>query len=421
MTYSATRKISIPTASPGASGDTIARMARPRLLALSRQLYRDSVIYRGIVDRIADCVGAGWSLQRADNDARAEEAARGWAAACGAAGEPLDDLLRVLAREWVLTGEAWAVYTTAGVQVVESEHVDDIERAPGGALTAVAVREIRGGRVESRKISSENLAWIVDTDQPSARRGVPVMQAAFPVIALVQDVLESEARSWRIQSKLVMTILSQDAGAAMGEADDQGVEVVEDDLAYIWQARPGDSLNVIDRSIPGRNFTDGLRTYLRIIGQAVGLPLEVVLLDWTQSNFSQSRAALAAANAWFEKKRKIFSRMISRIVGWALPGPWAPVARALPWTDPQAEIEISAARLDRGLSSYSEEARRLGVDPGDLRAQVAADIEAAVRLAREIEARTGVQVPWERLCGYAPGKTALAMREAGARKQEELQ
>ena len=417
MTYSATRKISIPTAAPGASGDTIARMARPRLLALSRQLYRDSVVYRGLVDRIADCVGAGWSLQRADNDARAEEAARGWAAACGSAGEPLDDLLRMLAREWVLTGEAWAVYTTAGVQIIESEHVDDIERAPGGALTAVAVREIRGGRVESRKISSENLACIVDTDQPSARRGVPVMQAAFPVIALVQDVLESEARSWRIQSKLVMTILSQDAGAAMGPTDDEGVELVEDDLAYIWQARPGDALNVVDRTVPGRNFTDGLRTYLRVIGQSIGLPLEVVMLDWTQSNFSQSRAALAAANAWFEKKRKILSRMISRIVGWALPGPWAPVARALPWTDPQAEIEISAARLDRGLSSYSEEARRLGVDPGDLRAQVAADIEAAVALARDIEARTGVQVPWERLCGYAPSKTALAVREASAGKE----
>ena len=419
MSYASARKISIPTAAPGASGDAISRMARPRLLALSRQLYRDSVVYRGLVDRIADCVGSGWSLQRADNDARAEAAARGWAAACGAAGESLDDLLRMLAREWVLTGEAWAVYTTAGVQIIESEHVDDIERAPGGALTAVAVREIRGGRVESRKISSENLAWLIEADQPSARRGVPLLQAAFPVIALVQDVLESEARSWRIQSKLVMTILSQDAGAAMGPTDDAGVELVEDDLAYIWQARPGDSLSVIDRTIPGRNFTDGLRSYLRVIGQSIGLPLEVVMLDWTQSNFSQSRAALAAANAWFDRRRKIFSRIISRIVGWSLPGPWAPVARALPWTDPQAEIEISAARLDRGLSSYSEEARRLGVDPGDLREQVAADIEAAVRLAREIEARTGVQVPWERLCGYAPGKTALALREAGARKQED--
>jgi len=417
MSYSSIRRVSIPTALR-VSGDTIAAWARPSLIGISRQLYRDSAIYRGIVDRIAEAVGCGWSLQSRDPGADDREAAlRGWASACGSAGESLDDIARTLAREWVLTGEAIAAWTTLGAQVVESEMIDEVERDAGGGVTAVTVAGYARG--ETRRVPADALAWVIDTDQPSARRGIPLLQAAFPVIQHVQDVLDSEARAWRLQSKIVATVLSSDPGSPMGDVDSDDIEVLEDDVSMVWQARPGDSLNIVDRAIPGRSMPDGLRMYLRVIGQAIGLPLEVVLLDWTQSNFSQSRAALAAANAWFGRRRARFARMLERIVGWAFPGRWEAIAPALPWADPQAEAEVAAQRLDRGLSAYSDEIRRLGGDPDEVRARVARDIEQAITMAREIEARTGERVPWERLAGYAPGKTMLAAREA-ARGAEDI-
>jgi len=416
MSYSSIRRVSVPTAYR-VSGDALASWARPSLIAISRQLYRDSVIYRGIVDRIAEAIGCGWNLQAREPDADAlEDAMRGWASACGAGGESLDDITRLMAREWILTGEAIAAWTTLGVQVVESEMIDEVERDAGGGVTAVTVAGYARG--ETRRVPAEALAWVIDADQPSARRGIPLLQAAFPVIQHVQDVLDSEARAWRLQSKIVATVLSSDAGAPLGDVDTEDIEVLEDDVSMVWQARPGDSLSIVDRAIPGRSFPDGLRMYLRVIGQGIGLPLEVVLLDWTQSNFSQSRAALAAANAWFGRRRARFSRVLQRIASWGIPAQWDAVAPALPWADPQAEAETAAARLDRGLSAYSDEIRRLGSDPEETRSRVARDIERAIEAAREIEARTGVSVPWERLAGLAPGKTELAVR-AGARATEE--
>lgn len=417
MSYSSIRRVTIP-APYRADGEAMARWSRPRLVAISRQLYRDSAIYRGIVDRIAEAVGCGWSLQwRGPDPDRIEAAAAGWAQACGAAGEPLDDIARTLAREWILTGEAVACWTTLGVQAIESEMIDDVQRDDGGGVVAITVAQ--HGRREPRVIPASALAWLIDADQPSMPRGMPPLQAAFPIILHVQDVLDSEARAWRLQSKLVATVLSSDPGAAMGQADDQDIEVLEDDISLVWQARPGDSLSIVDRAIPGRSFPDGLRMYLRVIGQAIGLPLEVILLDWTQSNFSQSRAALAAANSWFGRRRARFARLLTRIASWPFPGPWDAVAPALPWADPQAEAEVAAQRLDRGLAAYSDEIRRLGDDPDETRRRIERDIRAAIEAARRIEAETGVSVPWERLCGYAPGRTQMAAREAAAAARKE--
>ena len=250
----------------------------------------------------------------------------------------------------------------------------------------------------------------------------------------INDVCDSEAIAYQLLSRLAISINKENAALqaynisrANPEKDsstssgDLSTRIVELDYALIAHAEPGEEIKAIQRDIPGKDFPQSVRMFLRLLGLPMGLPLELVLLDWTQSNYSQSRAVLQQAYERFLEwqdlieeffYREIFAWQLARwsgdlirpkdagqvVVEWIRP--------TFPWIDPTKEAQAWGIRVDRGFCSHQQVCKSVGLDRGEVVAIRTREITEAIETAKSISEKTGEKVPWQIFAGLEPPKTA---------------
>jgi hypothetical protein len=171
--------------------------------------------------------------------------------------------------------------------------------------------------------------------------------------------------------------------------------------------------------IPRLCATDSLRAFLRVIGLPLGMPLELVLLDWSQTNYSSARAALEQAWVGFRAWQSILvEQFLAPVLAWQLerwvtdrklPAPpeglagvkssW--IAPSFPWLDQLKEAQAWASKLDRGMETHARSIKSLGLDPDQVLEQREKEIRQAITRAQSIEKATGEAVPWTVFCGLA--------------------
>lgn len=445
------------------SGDRHLEYHRKRLIAQSRDFQRSNGIYTGMLERaVAYIVGNGFGLRVKTSGKKANRMVEGlwrqWWKRPEVRGLLTGPQVgRMLCRELLACGDTGAIKTDkTTIRLIEAEQIDHAQIEDGISKDDLGAPMIyyvcpysSGGRVKTNKASgvpARDFLFVVDPQRPSQTRGVPALVASFPMLHRIMDVCDSEAVSWQLLARYAVAIL-RDEGPALGydesandsdlsDADDDGddttTRVTELDYALIFHGQPGEEVKGIDRNIPGRDFPQSIRMFLRLLGLPLGLPLEIILLDWTQSNYSQSRAVLEQAYETFQAYQAILEmQFFDPVLEWKLDH-WSGQigARALqelqsglrsdgtpsrewirptfPWLDQLKEAQAHGAKLDRGLTTHAHVCKSQKLDREDVLSTREAEVAEAIETAQRLRTKFGVDVPWQHFAGLEV-KTAPAV------------
>jgi capsid protein len=305
---------------------------------------------------------------------------------------------------------------------------------------------VRGGK----EYKAEDVLFLSNPERPSQLRGIPACQSAFPMLHRINDVCDSEAIAWQLLSRIAVSI-TREQGAEIAYTESKEDEnkssdetegdlarrVSELDYALLFHGQPGEAVKGVERNIPGMQFSESLRTFLRLLGLPLGLPLELILLDWTQSNYSQSRAVLEQAyenfvgwqaemidgfyeplfrwkiEQWRSDSNSKVTENPKLELGWVTP--------TFPWIDQLKEAQAYGEQLDRGLITHTEVCKSRHSDRDEIVVRREREIRDAIDRAKKISEDTGVEVPWQIFAGLKVPKaeSGKSVEDTEEKKEKE--
>ena len=441
---------------------------RKKLINQSRDFMRNNAIYKGMIERMIDyIVGNGFELQLsgASDSAvkKAETLWKDWNKR-----PEIRNLLsgskvaKMVIRELFVAGDTAVLKTDKGlIQHFEAEQIDSNDKEYKNGIkkdnynrpVKFALCPWKTYAVDKKNakfIDAKDILFLTTPERPSQIRGVPVCQAAFPMLHRINDVCDSEAIAWQLLSRIALSITreqgpelaytesKEDENKSANELEgDLATRLVELDYALIHHANPGEKVEAIERNIPGMNFSDSLRMFLRLLGLPIGLPLELILLDWTKSNYSQSRAVLEQAYenfvGWQQELEDFYyqplfewkieqwkkDQQIPKTVNFKID--W--IKKTFPWIDQLKEAQAYATQVERGFTTHSRVCKSLNLDQAEVIKQREIEISEAIKISQRIQESLGVEVPWEYFAGIKPGqdKKQLAKTEDAENDQKETE
>lgn len=277
--------------------------------------------------------------------------------------------------------------------------VQGIEFNPIGQIVAYWLFKSHPGSstiytlAESTRVPSQYVAHAFYSLRPHQARGVSWFA---PVIVRMRDLADfSDAQLMRqkIAACFAAFIRTEDAPAgAVSTTNGTGpypAEIMSPGM--IERLKPGEDVSF--GAPPGVGDYDGYtRSVLREIAAGLGVSYEALTGDLSNVNFSSGRMG------WLEFQRAIdgwrnymlVPQMLSKVGNWFLDAAAVEMGRTIDakvmWTAPRREmiapnIEVPAIKdaIRAGLTSRSNEQRKLGFDPEDLEAEIAADNERSDR------------------------------------------
>ena len=220
----------------------------------------------------------------------------------------------------------------------------------------------------------------------------------FTLFEQIAGYLESAVVAARVGASQAMIVKKKSPAKALSQIPD-GTQTETGETQKHLPIEPG-QINVIDLveemtgfnpTQPTQSLPDAVAAFCRFVGLKFGLTLEQVLLDFSRTNYSSSRAARAQAERTAETEREYFvPAMISRTYRWAisaavqlgeLPDPpedsWAHEWIPPPLYQPDPAKAMAAAVLGEslGIEALSYLAAELGYDFEALCARREADNE----------------------------------------------
>lgn len=426
------------------SGDAVMQYDRERLIAQSRSFMNDNAIYRGMITQaVRYIVGGGFTLQvHTGNDSRNKKIETLWRNFWRrpeirglVSGRKLEELV---CQEVIVAGDTGLIKTNKGLlQHFEAEQItgrntdDGITKDVWGTPVTYHIAPYnKNGFLDlkgKKDVAAKDFIHIANIDRPSSSRGVPAAQSSFPGIHRINDVCDAEAVAWQLLSRLAVAITRENGPEfayqesrpdehADPEGNDGDLTTRVSDIGYavMFNGQQGDEIKGIERNIPGKDFTASLRTFLRLLGLPLGMPLELILLDWTQSNYSQTRAVLwQAYNQTFEHWQYLMSDFfLSPVLEWKI-AEWRKaglipetchceyewIKPTYPWIDQVKEAQAYGLRLDRSLATHALVCKSLNLDADDVLQQKEDEIRGAINRAAKIEKETGKEVDWRVFAG----------------------
>jgi len=213
-----------------------------------------------------------------------------------------------------------------------------------------------------------------------------------------------------------------------GYAPLNGITTLEEiEPATILNNPPGRKLTIESSNITSQESLEHMRRIIQIVGLQVALPLIVMLMDASETNFSGWRGAVDIARMLFRVKQKNLVRRMHRpITNWRYR--WqidrgGEIGRALkkkldavgpekafrhlwhpptwPYIQPLQDANADAIKLSTLLSSPRRVAADRGLEFNDVVDETVADnkraILAAIKAAQEIKTETQVDVHYREL------------------------
>jgi lambda family phage portal protein len=442
------------TMAGGGSADLHLRYDLADLRSESQAFDRDNNIYHALINRAVDCIlGTGFEFQARTKSARVNETLAGlwrefWA-------DPevrgMDDgqaVEHMAFRHLLVDGDNGTILDdeSGRIQLIESERIDSTKRkADSGNLIEMGVEldkvgrpvafHVRDysdhGRLQSKteRIEVDRFIFCAHRDRITQTRGVPAMQSNFAQFHRINDVCDSEAIAWQLLSRFAVAINRKDAAELADAAstadenktagEDMTTRYTEIENAVMFHGEPGETIQGIDRNIPGANFSESLTMYLRLLGLPLGFPLELVLLDWSKTNYSSARASIKQAERMFKRWQRFLKRSwygpiyrwkVERWIQQKKIQPRRDIyahewhAPAYPFVDPAKEEQARLLRYRSGVTSPERESAEAGFDFADLVSEQVRNLEtAAAALEQFNENHPTVRVQLSDLTGFVAG------------------
>lgn len=437
-------------AASGGSGDSHLRHDRDVLVRQSQEFYRDNGLYEGIVNRACDNIlGDGFSLQARTDDPATNTAAEKlwreyWLQPEARGMDSGYDIERLVLKHLWVDGDIGCIKTNLQlIQLIESERItsnrtslferrieDGVELSGVGRPIGFHVADYDAAgqvqRSKTERYKAEDFLFLSNRQRISQTRGVPVMVSNFPMFHRVNDICDSEAVAWQLLARMAIAISRPNAeqkAFARSDTDpntktsppDISDRIQDFDYGMIFHAEPGDEIKGIERNVPGSNFTASLTMFIRLLGLPVGFPLELILLDWSQTNYSSARAALEQAfrmfACWQRRLKMNFHAPVYtwKIQQWVAEGrlpnradiaahEW--ITPSFPWIDQLKEAKAWGERLDRGMASLSQAVKSLNQDREEWLKQREREVQDAISVADGLNKKNpGANVDWRMFAG----------------------
>jgi len=450
--YQQARRNRIQVAKTGLGGSADKHACTRDLWTLreySRALDRDNVIASAMLDRACDFViGTGIDVQVQSGsktwDDRLEKLWHHWweydADIRGVHTGP--QLEALCYRAMKVDGDVLLIMTQEGkVQCIEADRImtpSDVKDGSKLCSTGVEVdkqgkpiaywvapdseyrRNVSYGKKEMTRVPAENAVFLADMKRLSQTRGVPVFSTNLQLFDDIDAFVETCILHAKVATSHVMFVERQGGGVGL-----DGVETTEDSYdqdrqvqttapGMILYGNPGESAKMVGSTQSMVQFGPFVNQLLRFTGLNFGMPLELLSLDFSHTNFSSARASLQVAHRSFLTQHRIVLRKLIEPIlrwktrQWVADGAITPrefeVSATPPkmiQVDPLKEANAQIANVQHGFSTNRDVCAAQGLDYYDLLAQRALEIQEASMLAEKVVKRTGAKVDWRDIIGDA--------------------
>ena len=286
-----------------------------------------------------------------------------------------------------------------------------------------------------------NIFHLYWTKRPGQSRGEPFFAPVLNLFKDLGDYLEAEIVAARVAACFAAFITKTDplgiAVKAASSTSATGQRVQEFEPGMIEYLGPGESVEFGQPTRPGGTFESFVMLTLRSIGSALGLPLELVMKDFSKTNYSSARAALLEAWRLFRNYQRWMALRFCQPV-WEMVQEEAWLREQIPsenifgeerddwlkarwispgrgWIDPVKEVKASDMAIKAGVSTLAEEAAAQGRDWEEIASQ--RERERAVYREKGLPLDDGIAAPGQG--APVPGADEIA-DEVVDRTREEL-
>lgn len=425
---------------------------RDQLVRESRDLERSNALAEGMLTRaVENTVGCGIrpsaQTDSPDWNARADDLFRAWAPTADVRGlSSLWELQRLVLRSYLRDGDVAVLRTPDGLlQPLESDriaaplgrlhdphHVDGIDLDPRGRPVRYYVRPEptrrtvmpRRAQVERDVIDAESVLYLARRQRLDQTRGTPAFASSSDLFDHLDGLIEAVVVAARMGAcfGLVLSTARPPQGLPTGAAGtDEDLPVMHLEPGMIRWQRIAEEIHQIRPEQPRTDFPDFLASLARLLGAAIGMPLELVMLDFSRTNYSSARASLLQAQIGFRCLQQVLIDHLLmpiwrwKVETWVAEGllperpdmlrhTWTPPG--WPYLDPQREIGAHAQAVDVGLQTLREAQAAIGVDFDDWVVGRAAELEsireAGIVVSRSTNTRDAAEAPIEPPAPPAP-------------------
>lgn len=268
------------------------------------------------------------------------------------------------------------------------------KRHPGDVQLGVAQASHEWVRYPAmNKAGRPNVLHLYHVKRPGQTRGEPFFAPVLSAFKDLGDFMEAEIVAARVAACFTAFITKNDPAAAFegAQVDAQGNRIESLEPGMTQYLAPGESVSFGDPKRPSGTFEPFVLAVLRSIGASLGLPLELVLKDFSRTNYSSARAAMLEARRFFRGSQTwLADRLCQPCWEWVLEEAWLRedlpavdllgdqrddwmkahwIAPGWGWVDPVKEVDSSKMAIDAGLSTYADECAAQGRDWEEVFAQ----------------------------------------------------
>ena len=383
---------------PGSAERDFNNMDRERAMSMARQKCEESPVICGMMNSLADnIVGTGYRLSM-------QSKSQTWNNLVEMRWRFAKDQLDIRGlRSWGRLLRMWFLRRTIDgdtllnligeeksmVQTIEADRIRDLDNPQSEGIDYdtrgrperfhVADREQTQGWKNPTTIdASDAIFYFQDlAERAERRRGVSQFLTDFNLFKDIDDIFN--AMKIKIKNESVFGLMFKTDPAISGlfgsiEADKASEDgktrkTVPMVPGLNLNLDPGENAEVIESKSPNQSWMPFVRFALRFGGMPFGLPLEVILLDFSDTNFSGGRAILELAKRRWRVEQQELDSVASRVFFWWLSremkhnGLEAPAGLngteymhrwgkpAWPYLDPKNEVEAHGAALAFGLTT----------------------------------------------------------------------
>jgi lambda family phage portal protein len=314
-----------------------------RIMEYARDMDRNDAIVGQMVDRaVLNIIQNGLTPDPKTGDSGLDKAIKdrwnnfaGDARQCSLDGEFVyRDLEKLALRQMFVDGDDFSLLTDEGpIQIVEAHRcrtpsstqrnvvhgvmLDDRRRRLEYWFTKDDVDPMRAVRLVSEidKVpafdadGNRNVLHLRNPKRVTQTRGVSAFAPVFDMMGMHEDLQFSKLVQQQVASCIAI-IREREKDFTAGGVDPYGQQTVEtfdafkrvvEDLAPGMEVRglPGEKISGFSPNIPNSEFFQQMRTILQLIGINLGMPLVLLLMDASDTNFSGWRGAMDQARMGF--------------------------------------------------------------------------------------------------------------------------
>lgn len=245
-------------------------------------------------------------------------------------GLSLAEIEDVVYTELLCAGEAFLLLLSTGkVQLIPAEWVfsEDGEKSENeiqgiiydGKGVPVSYRigqRDKNGRLVAGKstVPARQVLHVYRRDRIEQLRGVPMLAPAVPAIQDLAEIVQAKVSGVKVQSFLAAAVTKNGPPSPLTAGDpatngrpSRYRTLTSASLMYL---EPGEEIKTLGPNFQSSDFEQFLLSRLRAVGAVIGMPIELFIEGYRDSNYSSARATNLAWRSKVQKIRALIERRL---------------------------------------------------------------------------------------------------------------